>query len=609
MLNLYPIRPFHLIFSVLLFVIALLPLPANAFVLETPDGITAKAEHLKPQTLQGEHSEENIRKSPLSQVRAVPDSGWQTADPGILNLSADPREHWFRLTLKNTLSQSRTLTLLLDQPLQDYIDIWLFRTPSAEPDSYQLGDYRPYTNRTDNYRGFAIPVNLNADEEISLYLRFDTFDGLHEATPVFLFEPQAYRDHLGNDSLWYGIYYGALLLLIAYNLVIGILTRERDFFFYSLYLSLFLIWNMMFRGFAHRLWPDSSWVSNHGLVILSCLLLIGLYFFSSSFLKFRQKSPRMYRAIQLLTLYQLIPLAMALSGQYATAFMAFFPGASAMMITVLLTAILQGVKGDRASRIFILAWLILLISTVVYFAQVMGLIPATPLTTNSINIGSMVEMLVLALALVDKINHLKQEQANTLAENLKLQQQNNDELERLVAEKTAQLTELNKQLKLDAITDALTGLNNRRRLPRLFEKSQQECQGQIGFILLDIDHFKQVNDIFGHQDGDQVLIRLADAMRSYWQKWTADLFRFGGEEFGIIVCHDNAQVLAEAIHQFQQHISQQPLHRQQQITISVGSVIIPAGTDTDLDQAIALSDNLLYDAKNKGRNRCFVRQL
>lgn len=581
--------------------------PAHALVLSTPENISIQAQHL-PAT--------DDNRS-FSQVQKLPQSAWKTADTGLLNLSLDHREHWFKVTIHNQKKAAQQLILLIDQPLQDFIDLWLTRD-GEKVKSYQLGDHRPFSNRDDSYRGFSIPLNLPEQESLEVYLRLDTLDGLHEVTPIFLLEPDEYHQRIINDSLWYGFYYGALLILISYNLIIGIMTRERDFFLYSLYLSGFMAWNLVFRGYGNQVFPDNSWISNQGLVIFSCLLLVGLYFFSGSFLRFKSIPPRLYRAIQLLTLYQLAPVCLALTGEYSLAFLVFFPGASALMLTVLGTAAFLAFRGDRSARIFVLAWVILLIATVVYFAQVIGLIPANIFTINSINIGSLIEMLVLALALVDKINQLKQEQANTLQTNLQLQQKNNIELEHLVAEKTAQLMALNKKLEHDSITDALTGLFNRRRLPALFDNKVQSCNEDnetVAFVLLDIDHFKQVNDRFGHQDGDNVLALLAEKMREFWRDTNADLFRFGGEEFGIIVCHTEKEALKAQIRQFHRMIAEKKLHPGCDITISIGAILL-TGTSVvdgqaavDLDTAIAEADALLYDAKNSGRNLCRIKDL
>ena len=577
--------------------------PAAAFDSETLSGITVESAVLKPTDSRRE----------LTSAMRLPESEWQSAAIKTLNFAMDSREHWLRIRLANSQDHSQQLLLLLDQPLQDYIDFWQINNAGESVQHYATGDRRAFHSRPLNYRSFAFPIRLQAQENTEIYIRLDTHDGLYEAIPFQLLTGSEYHQWVTTDSLWYGFYYGALIILLTYNLIIGFLTRERDFYLYSLYLGFFFIWNIAFRGYGQQFfWPENTWLANQIVALSSSAIFISLSLFTVGFLNLRSKTPRLFWLITVLTALQLIAVTLAIMNQYAAVFSLMIPAASLQLLVILGVAAHRAVKGSRSARIFTLAWAILIASVLIYYAQVLGVIPANSITSNSLNIGSLVEMLVLALAMVDKINQLKRQQTRALEVNLQLQQDNNSQLEQLVEEKTAQLIKLNKQLKQDAITDALTGLYNRRRLPRLYEKRLDQCSQQdefIGFILLDIDHFKQVNDRFGHQDGDQVLIKLADFMTSFWQEWQADLFRFGGEEFGIITCHDNPQKLIEQIQRFQKATGHQKLHHTSNITISVGAVLMPSKHCPDLDKATAIADDLLYEAKNQGRNLCLINTL
>lgn len=592
-----------LFYGVFLLCFCLLSLPAQAFVQQMPDGFVLESELL--QANPEERTFDEIRSAPLGQ--------WQKASNQVLNFAIDTREHWLKIRLTNQRDNPEQLLLLLDQPLQDYIDYWQLDEKQQVKQQYLTGDRRSFSSRPLDYRGFAFPVYLKSQESTEIYIRLDTHDGLYEAIPIHLLTGPEYHYWATTDSLWYGFYYGALLILLAYNLIIGLMTRERDFYLYSLYLGFFFIWNITFRGYGQQyFWQDNTWFANQAVALTSSGIFISLSIFTIHFLRLKNKTPGFYKLIAATTVVQFIAVIMAFSGQYASVFALLMPAAAVQLILILGVAVYRAMKGSRPALIFSLAWGILIISALIYFAQVFGMIPANSLTSNILNIGSLFEMLVLALALVDKINQMKRQQTRALEVNLQLQQDNNSELERLVDEKTAQLTALNEQLKHDAITDALTGLYNRRKLPQLYENKLEHCSRldeQIGFILLDIDHFKQVNDRFGHQDGDQVLIKLSEAMTRFWQDWPADLFRFGGEEFGIITCHKDRHELEKKIQTFQQHISNLSLHHSDNITISVGAVMMPSGQCPDLDQAIAVADGLLYDAKNRGRNLCYIRSL
>lgn len=592
-----------LFFGIITLLSALIPSQALAYETASLSSVHQQSALLASQT----------KKYDFEAVLQLPESEWQKSPLDVLNFSMDQNEHWLRIQLKNNLDTTQQLVLLLDQPLQDYIDFWETDNTGRLRQHVRTGDRREFSSRPLDIRAFAFPIDLTAKESTTLYIRLDTEDGLYEAIPFQLMALETYRQWVISDSLWYGFYYGALIILLIYNLIIALLTRERDFYLYSFYLGFFFIWNIAFRGYAQQfLWPENTWIANQIIALASSAIFISLSFFTAAFLNLRSKTPRMFRLILALTALQLIPVTMALMGYYAQVFSLMIPAASLQLLVILGVAGYRAIKGSRSARIFTLAWAILITSVLIYYAQVMAIIPANSVTSNSLNIGSLIEMLVLALAMVDKINQLKRQQTRALEANLRLQQENNTQLEQLVEEKTAQLTELNKQLKQDAITDALTGLFNRRRLPRLYEKRLEHCRQHdefIGFILLDIDHFKQVNDSFGHQDGDQVLIALAKCMRDFWREWQADLFRFGGEEFGVIICHKSRQTLSEAIETFQKKIGHQTLHHSCNITASVGAVIMPSKQCPNLDSVIAAADNLLYAAKNQGRDLCLIEPL
>lgn len=159
-----------------------------------------------------------------------------------------------------------------------------------------------------------------------------------------------------------------------------------------------------------------------------------------------------------------------------------------------------------------------------------------------------------------------------------------------------------------AVTDSLTGLYNRRyldtHLQKLLEKNQ-ESKKDLCVLLLDIDHFKEVNDTYGHGVGDEVLRtfahRLKDSLRSF------DLVaRLGGEEFVAILpdtSMEMAQIIAERL---RTSISRHPIkcaapEGEISITTSIGGSLIEHGEHT-VTEVLERADKMLYDAKNGGRN-------
>ena len=205
--------------------------------------------------------------------------------------------------------------------------------------------------------------------------------------------------------------------------------------------------------------------------------------------------------------------------------------------------------------------------------------------------------------------------------------QRNLKLEDLVQERTRALQEANVALEEASLVDPLTGLRNRRylefsvtedasRARRIYTqfnqagKDPQVEKESMAFFLLDVDHFKQVNDTWGHAAGDAVLVQLADVLRAVTRA-SDTLMRWGGEEFLVVTKRIRkadapriAQTLLEAIRATPFRL---PNDQVIQVTCSMGLIPFPLHPDhPDLGSwhlAIEMADQCLYAAKHSGRNR------
>ncbi|MGO4540428.1 sensor domain-containing diguanylate cyclase [Paenibacillus sp. 2TAB19] len=181
----------------------------------------------------------------------------------------------------------------------------------------------------------------------------------------------------------------------------------------------------------------------------------------------------------------------------------------------------------------------------------------------------------------------------------------NKQLERLHEEyetKQQELMRINHELEVKASTDPLTGLRNRRYFQESLQKliaEYQETRQPLSLLIIDIDHFKHINDTYGHPVGDLVLSGLARLLQRLSREGDV-LARFGGEEFVALlpgVEQDEAIVIADNICRT---VAKTPLDNYQ-ITISIG---ISTVTDTDTEQTLLhQADLALYQSKAGGRNR------
>ncbi len=190
----------------------------------------------------------------------------------------------------------------------------------------------------------------------------------------------------------------------------------------------------------------------------------------------------------------------------------------------------------------------------------------------------------------------------------------NRTLEQQVAERTAALQRANQELARLAILDGLTKIANRRRfddyLMREWERHLQEQQS-LALILIDIDYFKRYNDHYGHQGGDECLIRVAQTLAQVPQYPHDLVARYGGEEFAAILPNTNingALIVAESIRQAiaALAIPHAQSEVKEYVTLSLGVAAIIPTLDQQPEELIAQADQALYRAKHQGRDRAIA---
>jgi two-component system, cell cycle response regulator len=153
-----------------------------------------------------------------------------------------------------------------------------------------------------------------------------------------------------------------------------------------------------------------------------------------------------------------------------------------------------------------------------------------------------------------------------------------------------------------AATDGLTGIANRYTFQNALERELERAgrSGEdVGLAMLDIDHFKRLNDAYGHQAGDEVLRRVAVALSAESRTYDT-IARYGGEEFALILpATDRAETRA-IVDRLRRDIAES--ESQPSVTISAGMATFPTDAST-VDELIAAADEALYESKREGRNR------
>lgn len=180
--------------------------------------------------------------------------------------------------------------------------------------------------------------------------------------------------------------------------------------------------------------------------------------------------------------------------------------------------------------------------------------------------------------------------------------QERDRLETLVEARTAELVEANSRLDAMAHLDGLTQIPNRRRLDDYLAETwmQSTERGRIlSLAMIDVDHFKQFNDSFGHQAGDDLLVALAELLTASLRRSEDLVARYGGEEFLVVLPGADVEAAGEVVEAMRRAVAESGLG----VTISAGVYTCAPDPSDSLAGAVAAADTALYRAKQGGRDR------
>lgn len=193
------------------------------------------------------------------------------------------------------------------------------------------------------------------------------------------------------------------------------------------------------------------------------------------------------------------------------------------------------------------------------------------------------------------------------AQRLTLEYQEN--LKNEVASKTAELVAMNQKLEQMSLEDPLTHIYNRRG----FESATHEVfklasrnKTPLTLAVLDIDRFKDINDVWGHGVGDECIVMVAKELKKSFQRETDFYARYGGEEFVVMLTGGSIEIHWQMLEQLRQDIESHEIIADDEIvhiTVSIGVYSLQEDFDLEYHQLVSRADKLLYQSKNAGRNR------
>ncbi len=402
-----------------------------------------------------------------------PDIRWERSDKQNLGFGFTRSAYWLRFTVENVTGEEVRFLLEQAYPLTDEIDLYYYPVAGKKYRHIATGDCVPFASRPYEHRKFVFPLSLKARSSSVYHMRVKSTSSM--SLPISLWDPDVYRHLLLREERLLMLFYGMVLIMIIYNLLVFLAVRHRSNIFYVLFIASFLLFIMTQQGTAFQfLWPGYPlWGNACAPISLAMVLFFGFYF-SRSFLaavKDFADTRMLIRVFIVITGAGVAFSMIAFRHELYQAAMAGTAIIAAIGITAsVYIAVRLSLKRDRAAYFYAAGWAAFLTGSGLYIAKSFGIVPTNFLTNWSILIGACLMILVLSIAQADMINTMRRDLA-VLTTGLEVKvRERTEELEAAMQEMEA----INERL-----NDTNTSLENAKRIAEMDIRMASNLQASL----------------------------------------------------------------------------------------------------------------------------------
>jgi len=424
----------------------------------------------------------------------------------VPNLGFTKGSFWIKFILKNQKKDSN-FTIQINQSLLDELVLYAFDEKGQFLNSQKSGEKFPVNLRkhNDQYPIFDISIRQNSERHFLLKV----VSGEQILLPVQVATLPKILERNKNRDLLFGIYFGIILAMMAYNFFIYFTVRDKSYLYYVLNILLVGLTQACLEGYLFKyIWPNNFWFSSRSVYYLSSAVSISALIFLRLFLRTREFIPKFDRQFKFFfLLFGIIIIGTTIEVNSLTHNLTQV-AIGIVPLTILTVSIVVFKKGYRPAKFFIIAWIVLIVGIFIYVLKDVGVLEANFFTTYTLQIGSAIEEFLLSLALADRINILKREKEQSqsemllaLKENEKLITEQNVILEEKVKVRTEELEIKNVELSytlanLKETQSQLLVVQKMASLGQLTAGIAHEINNPINFVSANIRPLKMdISDI------------------------------------------------------------------------------------------------------------------
>ena len=361
-----------------------------------------------------------------------------------LNFGLSRSAIWLRITIANTSRQE--LERLLEVAFTHLHHVDFYSPAGTGFERIATGHARPFAERAVNHRHFVFPLRLAAGVETTYYLRVASGTGLD--IPTKLWERNAFEHDSLHEYISQALYFGMLLALGLYNLLLFASLRDRTYLHYVMFVGANALSLIAFSGVGFQfLWPQAPGWSMISSMIGFALTGLTLMLFQRHLLATEATVPVLDKVMRLMIVLNVLQMIAFCTLPYHRVIGTGITLDMLNMLLALIVGITCKIRGQRSAPFFLLAFSCLVITAVLTALRSYG-VTGIPnfLAVYGIQIGSALEMLLLSLALADRFNQMKREKENAQQQLVDSLKRSERILEQRVAARTTELLRTNREL-------------------------------------------------------------------------------------------------------------------------------------------------------------------
>lgn len=507
--------------------------------------------------------------------------------------------------------------LSINYPMLDDVQVFILDEHQNLLSAYPLGDRLSFVERVLLRPEFTVPLPSSVLSG-SVYLRVQSGSSLE--VPMTISEDAVLRQTMENSAWIQGLFFGAVVMLGLYHALIFLSSGDRSYLYFSgLSLAMALIQATLWGRSYQFLWPESpAWNNIAVSTLINTSNVFGALYISKV-VKICESHRWIYLAAMALAATSTVMVVLSLNLPYAEV---IYPTLLLSMMTFLVCATMVVVRMRRgyppAFAVFV-AGLMYTLGSASYILGKLGVFNNSLLLDNALALGQLLQVLLFAFALsvrmaMDKElrERAQRDTAHAQAMLLETEREQNMRLDQEVKARTQELREANARLEKISTTDSLTGLYNRRHFDEILEREYGRAAREgkaLSLIMLDLDYFKNLNDSQGHAFGDEALRQTALRIQDVLNRPADMAFRYGGEEFVILLPDTEASAAHILARQIWTAMRSEPVVMKDQtvrLTISIGIATTMPDKDNSYYTLLKRADEKLYQAKNEGRDRICI---